>query len=315
VYKNPLPTVLACGGLIDPKWKSMGSANVVAAAEAAMVASDAASDAAAQIGYAGGANACGVERAVARASVLLPSLSPLPPASLLASRKLKLAHVNELRARPNYLAALLAANLTAPLQPANDENRIGPRRLYLNLGARGTRDASSSLFESYPDAAHWEHHAFEADANFNAAWAAAAKADPRIHHHNVAVWNKDTTLTFGLRKSASHVVEGTGGASGVFGKDRKVKLEHEVVAVDLARWLKAHARDEDFVLVKMDIEGAEMVVLPALIASGAACLIDELYLECHTGDSSDIAKGRTYADCIGLLTALRGVGTASHLWF
>ena len=70
---------------------------------------------------------------------------------------------------------LLAANLTAPLQPANDENRIGPRRLYLNLGARGIRDASSSLFESYPDAAHWEHHAFEADANFNAAWAAAAE--------------------------------------------------------------------------------------------------------------------------------------------
>ena len=40
-----------------------------------------------------------------------------------------------------------------------------------------------------------------------------------------------------------------------------------------------------------------------------------IYLECHTGDSGDIGKGRTYADCIGLLTALRGVGTASHLWF
>ena len=29
-------------------------------------------------------------------------------------------------------------------------------------------------------------------------------------------------------------------------------------------------------LVKMDIEGAEFVVLPSLLASGAACLIDEL---------------------------------------
>ena len=48
MYENPLPTVRACGGLIDPKWKSMGSANVVAAAAAAMVASDAASTAAAQ---------------------------------------------------------------------------------------------------------------------------------------------------------------------------------------------------------------------------------------------------------------------------
>lgn len=62
-------------------------------------------------------------------------------------------------------------------------------------------------------------------------------------------------------------------------------------------------------------EGSEFVVLPALVSSGAACLIDELYLECHTGDSGDIGKGRSYDDCVTMLAAMRGMGVASHLWF
>lgn len=88
-----------------------------------------------------------------------------------------------------------------------------------------------------------------------------------------------------------------------------------MTAVDLADFLKRRAAADDFVLIKMDIEGAEYVVVPHLIATGAACLIDEVYLECHTGDSGDIAKGRTYEDCITMLVALRGMGVAAHLWF
>ena len=112
------------------------------------------------------------------------------------------------------------------------------------------------------------------------------------------------------------MVEGAAGVSGIFRRDRKVKSEQSVHAIDFGQWLLTHTRHEDFVLVKMDIEGAEFVVLPSLLASGAACLIDELYLECHTNDNNgDIAKGRSYADCIALLAAMRGVGTVSHLWF
>ena len=81
----------------------------------------------------------------------------------------------------------------------------------------------------------------------------AAQADKRIRFHNVAVWNRDTTLSFGVRKSASHVVEGTGGAHGVFGNDTKVSATHDITAIDFAKWLLSSFRPDDFVLVKMDI--------------------------------------------------------------
>mmetsp|Transcript_10962 Transcript_10962/g.18648 ORF Transcript_10962/g.18648 Transcript_10962/m.18648 type:complete len:214 (+) Transcript_10962:473-1114(+) len=210
--------------------------------------------------------------------------------------------------RPNYLQSLIGANL-APKG----------KRLYLNLGARAVGDKSTRFFEKYPGAAAFETHHFEATprhvdyAQLWRGWDAAVKQDPRIHAHNCAVWNRNTTLQFGMRRSASHVSDAS--ARSVFGKDKKVKGEYPVPAIDLAGFLRTHAREDDFVVVKMDIEGAEFVVVPHLITTGAACLIDEIYLECHTGDVGDIGKGRMYEDCIAILVALRGMGIASHLWF
>ena len=93
----------------------------------------------------------------------------------------------------------------------------------------------------------------------------------------------------------------------IFGADdRKIKESYDVPAIDLGSFLGEHTTPDDFVLMKMDIEGAEFAVVPSLISSGAACLIDEMYLECHSG--GDIAKGRSYDDCITMLVALRGMG-------
>ena len=53
-------------------------------------------------------------------------------------------------------------------------------------------------------------------------------------------------------------------------------------------------------------------LLPTFLA---ACLIDEMYLECHPGDGvGDIGKGRTYEECITMMVALRGMGVAAHVW-
>ena len=248
-FADPVPIIEACGSRLEP---------ALSVAKAEMDAST--------VAPTGGALAlrlgsppsppCGFQRAVALSRSLLPSLSPLPNVSLLKDRPAKLAHVKDLLwTRPNYLASLLANGLSPPMTSMSG----GPRRIYLNLGARGVGDASTLLFHGYPGApGGWVHHHFEADAKFTEQWRAAAAKDPRLHFHNNAVWHKDTTLAFGIRKSASHVVEGAGGSIGVFGQDRKITEEHQVVAIDLARWLQEHTAPDDFVLVKMDIEGAEL---------------------------------------------------------
>ena len=54
-----------------------------------------------------------------------------------------------------------------------------------------------------------------------------------------------------------------------------------VRAFDMARVLFENILPDDFVFMKMDIEGAEYEVLQHLIDTGALCLIDELAVEWH----------------------------------
>ena len=46
-------------------------------------------------------------------------------------------------------------------------------------------------------------------------------------------------------------------------------------------WLGRSFALEDFVVLKMDIEGAETKLLPRIFSSGAAALVDVFLWECH----------------------------------
>jgi FkbM family methyltransferase len=54
-----------------------------------------------------------------------------------------------------------------------------------------------------------------------------------------------------------------------------------VHVVDVVSWLEANFRQEDYVFVKMDVECAEHLIIPALLETGAGRLIDKLAWECH----------------------------------
>lgn len=51
--------------------------------------------------------------------------------------------------------------------------------------------------------------------------------------------------------------------------------------VDIPSWLTANFREEDYIIVKMDVEGAEFPILNKLLDSGNGCLLDVLAWECH----------------------------------
>jgi FkbM family methyltransferase len=54
-----------------------------------------------------------------------------------------------------------------------------------------------------------------------------------------------------------------------------------VQLVDLSQWLQANVRRKDYVILKLDVEGAEYRVLPKLLADGTLRLVDELFIEWH----------------------------------
>ena len=56
----------------------------------------------------------------------------------------------------------------------------------------------------------------------------------------------------------------------------------KVAAVDVASWVKSHFSEDDFVVLKLDVEGAEHVVIPRLLELGATRVVDIVLWECHS---------------------------------
>ena len=57
--------------------------------------------------------------------------------------------------------------------------------------------------------------------------------------------------------------------------------QFDVPKVDVVSWLARSFREEDFVVLKMDVEGAEIDIVPRLIATNASRLVDVFLWECH----------------------------------
>ena len=89
-----------------------------------------------------------------------------------------------------------------------------------------------------------------------------------------------------------------------------------VPSVDLAGFLIRRFHVDDFVVLKLDVEGAEYAIIPHLIASGAVNLIDEMFFEGHTDANSCCRapplgpKHRSHV--VELLRSLRNAGVYVH---
>lgn len=115
-----------------------------------------------------------------------------------------------------------------------------------------------------------------------------------ITHFNKAVYNKDGTINVNCSKddggpyADGHLSQGSNILLDPPDYDHVYKggftyQEEEVIVdtVNFSKFLKDNVTQDDFVLVKMDIEGAEFDVLPLLIEDESYKLIDDFYCEFH----------------------------------
>jgi hypothetical protein len=80
--------------------------------------------------------------------------------------------------------------------------------------------------------------------------------------------------------------------------------------------------EQDYVVMKMDVEGTELDLIPRLFDTGAICLVDEVFLECHYNRWQKCCPGEqspkyqnTYEECLELFSSLRESGVLVHQWF
>ena len=82
---------------------------------------------------------------------------------------------------------------------------------------------------------------------------------------------------------------------------------HVVRSVDVVAFLQRVAREDDFVFVKMDVEGVENAIVRRLDETGAHRLVDRVAIEYH-GPAHDVAATKARLE----RWKLQPIGEASH---
>jgi FkbM family methyltransferase len=192
---------------------------------------------------------------------------------------------------------------------ADDYNRLHFDRIIVRAAAQINKDAQSHLgqkifvdcgfnagemlerfVKALPD---FQFYGFEVNSQYFAERAAELqKRYPNIRGLNFsAVSDHDGTASFHIAGQKKGVLRAE--ATTIlpdFHEDQFIQEgTYEVPAIDFSRWLKemvARHTEADgskpFVVVKMDIEGAEYAVLEELVHYGTVALISELMVEFHT---------------------------------
>lgn len=199
------------------------------------------------------------------------------------------------------------------------------RYAYVDVGARSYGSSIVSWFKKqYPKQNKtFEIFAIEADKTFHDQY----KLKKGITLLPYAAWVRNETLSFEINSDPGEKVKEKGRG---MGRIQPVKSANDgfdgqvdrIQGFDFANWMKNTFTERDFVVMKMDVEGTEFDLIPRLFETGAICLIDEVFLECHYNRWQRTRPGersakyeKTYGQCLDLFTSLRQSGVLVHQWW
>ncbi|GAB2227169.1 hypothetical protein Droror1_Dr00008981 [Drosera rotundifolia] len=202
------------------------------------------------------------------------------------------------------------------------------RYVYVDVGARSYGSSIGSWFrKQYPKQNRtFDVYAIEADKAFHDEY----KKKKSVRLLPYAAWIRNETLFFEINHDPGDDPEEKGGKGKGMGRIKPLGSGNNLLAsrvdtikgFDFANWLKDTVSEKDFVVIKMDVEGAEFSLIPRLFETGAICLIDEIFLECHYNRWQRCCPGqrsekydKTYEQCLDLFTSLRESGVLVHQWW
>jgi len=168
--------------------------------------------------------------------------------------------------------------------------RRASRKVFIDCGAN-TCTVLRSFIAKLPD---FEFFAFEPQPELRDAGEEIARDHPTVTFISKAVWIRDEDLEFFLatKWGPNH----RGASTLLHGHADFAKIDYStplrVTAIDFSRWLGENFTADDYLIVKMDIEGAEYDVLEKMLADGTLSLVDELKVEFHQPMNNEISEER-----------------------
>eukprot|EP00672_Neobodo_designis_P007207 CAMPEP_0174874244 /NCGR_PEP_ID=MMETSP1114-20130205/76348_1 /TAXON_ID=312471 /ORGANISM="Neobodo designis, Strain CCAP 1951/1" /LENGTH=396 /DNA_ID=CAMNT_0016109575 /DNA_START=45 /DNA_END=1231 /DNA_ORIENTATION=- len=181
---------------------------------------------------------------------------------------------------------------------------VTAKKAWIDAGARDFNKGSTQWFmKSYPGSSD----GFEASLFDVLKWAEGTYPQDRMksffsagYSFSVsAVWTHDKGVEIRGQKMGHAKDKGAEDPIDVaFGQKDSREL-WSVPSVDFSAWLQGRYTKDDFVVLKMDIEGGEWEVLEHMFRTGAASLIDEMMLECHARARNWMTK-EVHPQCVDL---------------
>lgn len=152
----------------------------------------------------------------------------------------------------------------------------GQRKIFLDCG--GNKGQSIRLFkQSKLYSSDFEMYSFEPVMKL----ANKYKDMPDVIFSEAAVWIYDGEIDFYLdlarrRAEGSTLLKEKKSRS--LNRDNPIKIP----CIDFSKWVENNFDKSDFIILKMDIEGAEYEVLNKMLDDGSIDYIDDLYIEWHS---------------------------------
>ena len=173
------------------------------------------------------------------------------------------------------------------------------RKVFLDCGAH--KATSIKKFrEEYPNANDYEIISFECNPKFKE----ILENVDDVTFHNKAVWIEDNRLKFYLGHGAS--------SSLIYGKTRgNLDFDNpiEVDGIDLSKWITDNLSEDDYIILKMDVEGAEYEILNKMLNDNSIKYVNKLYIEFH---GSRVFKTRE--DTKEIRNRLKEIGLKVYNW-
>jgi len=160
------------------------------------------------------------------------------------------------------------------------------RKIFIDCGAH--RATSVKNFkENYPSSEEYEIFSFEGNSGFEGHF----KKHPEVKLEIALVWVNDGEQTFyNNNREGSSIYESKGYRHGAGYRFNDSQVSAEIVrTIDLDRWIKDNLSEDDYIILKMDIEGAEYEVLNHMIENGSIKYINKLFLEWHCAKTKEIS--------------------------
>ena len=156
------------------------------------------------------------------------------------------------------------------------------KKIFIDCGANN--GCSIDLFlKKYPKSNEFEIHSFEPNPKFSKSF---DKYGGNVTLHKNVVFTQNVTIDFYLGRDLSSSIR-KDKITGINYKNVPIKVD----AIDLSEFIKNNFNIQDYIVLKMDIEGAEYDVLPHLINEGIFDgWVDEIFGEWHLGKLTTITK-------------------------